>query len=345
MFKRALPLFSVYVMTLLLAQTATAQTLSIMAFNVENLFDNTHDAGKNDETYLPATQKTAQAHIDKCNKIEVKRWREQCLYWDWSDEVVETKLKVVGDSIKQVNNGQGPDIIALQEIENIAILERLRTEHLDGLGYKPATLLEGKDRRGIDVAFLSKFKVTDAALHEIRFPAEMKERVGDTRPILAATFELPGGEKMTGYSIHFPAPFHPTEMRVSAYNTLNELLAELPKDQMAFAAGDFNTTSAEDKKEAMLDRFVRPDWLVAHDLCEGCPGTSYFSPRDDWSFLDMVIFRPSAGWTMTDSFLANETPEQVTTYFKPEGTPNRFRLPDATGVSDHWPIVMVIEQK
>ena len=344
MLKRFVKLTAASLLLVLITHSALAQSISIMTCNVENLFDNTHDAGKYDETYLPLVRKTTQAHIDKCNKIEVKRWREQCLYWDWSDEVVATKLKVVGDSIRQVNDGQGPDIIALQEIENISILERLREEQLDDLGYLPATLLEGKDRRGIDVAFLSKFKVTDAALHEIRFPEEMKKRVGDTRPILSATFELPNGEKMTGYSIHFPAPFHPTEMRVSAYHTLNTLLEELPEGRMVFAAGDFNTTSAEDKREGMLDRFVRPDWQIAHDLCQDCPGTSYYPPRDDWSFLDMVIFRPSNGWKMTESYLANSVPEQLTTYFKPEGTPNRFRLPDATGVSDHWPIVMVIER-
>ena len=36
------------------ALPAQGETISIMTFNVENLFDNTHDAGKRDETYLPA---------------------------------------------------------------------------------------------------------------------------------------------------------------------------------------------------------------------------------------------------------------------------------------------------
>jgi endonuclease/exonuclease/phosphatase family metal-dependent hydrolase len=333
-----------FLFILIVAFPAHAESVSIMAFNVENLFDNTHDEGKNDETYLPLAKKTSQQHIDKCNEVKVQRWRDQCLYWDWNDKVLATKLQMIGDSIKQINNGSGPDIVALQEIENIHILERLRTEHLAGLGYE-SILLEGKDRRGIDVAFLSKFKVVDAKLHEIRFPDGLKQRVGDTRPILAATFELPSGERMTGYSIHFPAPYHPTEMRVSAYETLNILLSQLPESQMVFAAGDFNTTSAEDERENMLDRFVRPDWQIAHDLCKECLGTSYFPPRDDWSFLDMVIWRPSADWTMHSSFLANKLAEQVTTELKDEGAPRRFRLPAATGVSDHWPLVMVIERQ
>ena len=324
----------------LVASPMKADSVSIMTFNVENLFDSTHDEGKNDETYLPIERKTTQRHIDKCKKIEVKRWRDQCLFWDWDDDVVNQKLKVVADAIKQVDGGNGPDIIVFQEVENKGILERLRSEQLSSLGYKPAVLLEGKDIRGIDVAFLSKLPVHNPRLHEIEFPAQQRRRVGDTRPILQATFELPGGGLMTGFAVHFPAPFHPTSMRESAYTTLNQLLSGLPDNQAVFAAGDFNTTREEDSNKKMLNRWVRPQWQVAHDLCSDCRGTSYYPPKDDWSFLDMVLWRPAAGWQMSSSYLANQTDAQVTD----KGTPRRFQMPGATGVSDHWPLVMVVNR-
>ncbi|MEM7363655.1 MAG: endonuclease/exonuclease/phosphatase family protein [Pseudomonadota bacterium] len=326
---------------LLIALPVQGEPLTIMTFNVENLFDTTHDRGKNDETYLPKSHKQSKRHIDKCNEIDVKRWRDQCLYWDWSEGVVEQKLTVIGDAIKQVGDGKGPDIIAFQEVENERILERLRTEQLKGLGYQPSVLLEGNDIRGIDVAFLSKFPVSEPKLHEIKFPASQRARVGDTRPILEATFLLPDGTQLTGFAVHFPAPFHPTEMRESAYTTLNRLLERLPDERAVFAAGDFNTTREEDRDKDMLDRWVRVDWEVAHDLCDGCRGTSYYPPRDDWSFLDMVIWRSAGEWTMTGNYLANNTPAQIT----PAGTPKRFELPEATGLSDHWPLVMVIEKR
>ncbi len=322
------------------ALAAQAEPVSIMTFNVENLFDNVHDEGKNDETYLPLSQKSSRAHIDKCNEIDVQYWREQCLYWDWNDAVVNRKLSAIGLAIKQVNDGLGPDIIAFQEVENKNILERLREEQLSGMGYQSIVLLEGKDIRGIDVAFLSKFPAIDAVHHEIQFPESERARIGDTRPILQATFELPDGEKLTGFAVHFPAPFHPTVMRESAYTTLNRLLSDLPADRIAFAAGDFNTTSEEDREKDMLDRWVRPVWEAAHDACTRCPGSSYYAPSDEWSFLDMVLWRPAGSWRMTGSFLANNTDEQVTE----QGTPKRFSLPEATGLSDHWPLVMVIEQ-
>ena len=320
------------------ALPAQGETISIMTFNVENLFDNNHDAGKNDETYLPVARKTSKNHIEKCKQIKVRRWRDQCLYWDWNDAVVERKLNVIADSIKQVNQGQGPDIIAFQEIENLSILERLRNEKLSGLGYQPGVLIEGKDRRGIDVAFLSKYQAVGAKLHEIKFPKSQKRRVGDTRPILEATFKLPTGDLLTGLAVHFPAPYHPTEMRESAYTALNNVVSGLPEDRDVFAAGDFNTTREEDANKNMLERWVRPTWQVAHDLCKGCPGTSYYPPKDDWSFLDMIFWRASDKWEMSASYLANQTKAQRNR----DGTPKRFELPEASGVSDHWPLVLEI---
>ena len=155
------------------AQPNENHSITIMTFNVENLFDNDDDPGKDDRTYFSIEDKQNVEHQNACAKITVDRWRDQCLYWDWSDEIIEQKLAVVANAILQVNDGQGADIIALQEVENLAILERLRTKYLGDAGYLPAILIEGNDNRGIDVAFLSKLPLIDApALHEITFDAD-----------------------------------------------------------------------------------------------------------------------------------------------------------------------------
>lgn len=326
-------------------------SVTIMTFNVENLFDNVDDPGKDDRTYLALADKQTPEHKAACAGIEVDRWREQCLDWDWSDAVIEKKLAVVAGVILQVGDGRGPDIIALQEVENLGILERLRTEYLADAGYAPGILIEGDDRRGIDVAFLTRLELAEPArLHRIDFTGAGEDRVYDTRGILEATFVRPDGTLLTGYSVHFPAPFHPTEMREAAYRALNALRAQLPSDRDAFAAGDFNTTSVEDRQKDMLGRFARPYWTVAHDVgCNGCKGTSYYAPRDDWSFLDMILWSPGtdrgedATWILRkDSVqLANSAPAQL----RADGTPWRFEMPQAAGVSDHLPVVMTIESK
>ena len=134
-------------------------------------------------------------------------------------------------------------------------------------------------------------------------------------------------------------------MREIAYRHLNDLLAGLPADRPAFAAGDFNTTSTEDARDSMLERHVRPHWQVAHDHCAGCPGTQYYAPNDSWSFLDMILFSPGRGgettWQMRANSvaIANNNPAQITE----NGTPQRYVSATRTGVSDHWPIIVTIE--
>jgi hypothetical protein len=319
---------------------------TIMSLNVQNLFDNIDDTGKDDKAYLPIAAKQDPAHIAACNEIPVEAWRNECLYLDWSDDAVDFKLSIIADTIRQVNAGTGADIIAIQEVENLRILERLRTEHLGDLGYQPAVLVEGADARGIDVAFLAKFPLAgEPILHAFEVP-DYPERAGDTRGVLQADFVLPDGSILTGFSVHFPAPYHPTPMRVAAYEHLNALRDALPDDHLAFAAGDFNTTSTEDAREGLLDRYVRPRWTVAQDLgCGDCRGTYYYRPEDNWSFLDTILFSAARGEKTTSRIransvmIANAVAEQVT----PQGTPRRHDSASRSGVSDHWPIIATIE--
>lgn len=327
-----------------------APSVTLMTFNVENLFDTRDDPGKEDRTYLPLEMKQTAEHRAACAKVERESWRNQCLNWDWSKALVDAKLEVVAAAIRQVGDGRGPDVVALQEVENLHILGRLADEYLADLHYEPI-LIEGDDERGIDVAFLSRLPLVEpATLHRIDFGDVTDEREADTRGILEATFRLPDDSLLTGYAVHFPAPYHPTSMRVAAYDTLNGLLAALPDDRPAFAAGDFNTTSKETREKAMLERFVRPHWIIVHETgCADCKGTSYYPPTDEWSFLDMILFAPAdvrgaqTTWRLVENSvsIANDTPAQVT----PEGVPARFELPEGRGLSDHWPLVVTIEPK
>ncbi len=329
-------------------KAVSPHTVTIMTFNVENLFDNVDDPDKADRDYLPIEQKQNEAHQAACREVEVESWRKRCLTIDWNDEILKRKLAVIADAILQVDGGRGPDIIALQEVENIGILERLRTEFLADAQYLPGIIVEGWDTRGIDVAFLTRLPVQgQPRLHDIEFDPEFADRHGDTRGILQADFVLPDGSLLTGFSVHFPAPFHPTPMRVSAYERLNELADALPGDRSVFAAGDFNTTSIDDRDNNILDRFARPSWTVSNDLCTDCKGTSYYAVDDTWSFLDMILWRSCCGahatWQLLENevWIANKSGQQL----MPDGTPRRFNIPDGTGLSDHWPVVIRLESK
>ena len=321
------------------------RAVTIMTFNVQNLFDNVDDPDKDDKAYLPAAAKDNDAHREACAEIEVRSWRDECLYLDWSDAAVDHKLSVLAAAILQVDDGRGPDIIAFQEVENAAILDRLSFEYLQAADYGPAILIEGNDTRGIDVAFLSRLPLTEPpVLHPVSFP-QFPDREGDTRGVLAATFLLPDGTPLTGFAVHFPNPMHPPEMRAAAYAHLNRLRAALPDEHAAFAAGDFNTTSTEMYAGGALDNFVRPHWTIAHEYCEGCKGTYYYARDDIWSFLDMILYSPPRSekttWRLrADSVrIRNAAAGQVTD----RGTPNRYRADERSGTSDHWPLSVTIE--
>jgi len=59
------------------------------------------------------------------------------------------------------------DILALQEVENLEVLQRFNSDYLGGL-YEEIVLVEGNDPRGIDVAVLSKFPLLDVASYRNR---------------------------------------------------------------------------------------------------------------------------------------------------------------------------------
>ncbi len=320
--------------------------VSIMSFNVQNLFDTIDDPGKDDHTYLPASAKQSDAHKARCAEIAVDRWRNECLHWDWNETVLEAKLDALTRTVLAYGGGRGPDILVLQEVENLRVLERWRTGPLAAAGYRPAILLEGSDARGIDVAFLSRLEVSgEARLHAIDFEGVEARRVADTRGILEASFVLSDGRLLTGFAVHFPAPYHPHEMRIAAYQRLATLAADLPPDRLAFAAGDFNTPAEEDREHDMLDRWARSHWYVAHDAgCGACRGTYYYAPKTEWSFLDMILVAPAmapdgaAPWRIRHDSVSvvAAAPGQR----RDDGTPRAFELPAATGVSDHLPLAV-----
>ncbi len=328
----------------------SADRISIMQFNMENLFDTTHDIGKNDYTFLPYRVKEFQEHIDACKKIDRKKWRNQCLFLDWSEVNLAKKMQELANTILAQNSGKGADLLVLEEVENISVLEDFRKKYLKAANYNPAILIEGKDIRGIDTAILSRLPLYGSPkLHYVPFNNIPEKRRKDTRPLLEATFKLPNSDLLTMFVVHFPAPYHPMIFRKESFNYLNQLLHKMPKDRYVIAAGDFNVTSAERKKHQILKNTISDYWIIAHDQKKmNTPGSAYYKPKNSWSFLDMIILNKKfssvdAKWEIDfDSLkVANDYAGQN----KKEGdltVPNGYNIQNGVGVSDHWPIYLEI---
>lgn len=320
-----------------------ANEVSVMNFNVENLFDNIHDENREDQTYLPLAKKQTPEHKALCAKMNQINYREECMNLDWSDEVVNTKLKNVSQVILGVD-GQGPDILVMEEVENDRILGRLNKEYLAKAGYQTQVLIEGPDERGIDIALLSRFPtVGTPELHKIPYVPKNdhdKEWMARSRGILEVKLKLPNGETLTVLGAHFPSQANPRYWREQAVEYLSKLIAERSAKGMVIASGDLNITHNEEVDA----RFFHDDFskvaMVSHLVgCKKCDGTHSY--RREWSFLDVLMFSKNMGDQGTASYklepdtiaVVNKDPIHVWGQY-----PKRFKPEKKEGVSDHFPL-------
>ena len=102
-------------------------------YNVENLFDTLHDAGKNDYEFLPDGS------------------------YKWGKMKYEAKLRNISRVLSELCTDKlpvGPAVVGLSEIENEKVLEDLlRQPTLAQKGWKYVDF-PGADRRGVECAFL-----------------------------------------------------------------------------------------------------------------------------------------------------------------------------------------------
>ena len=307
---------------------------SAMTYNAQNLFDTLDDPKKNDKAYLPIELKKSEKHINSCQYIRVKSWKDECLYLDWNQDTKNAKLLNLATEILKYNNS-GPDVLALQEVENLNILTQL-FKLLEPHGYKDLMLIEGKDYRGIDTAFITKFKIQDSKLHYISFTGKNENK--DTRPILEITLNI-NDKKIKIYNVHFPSGFYDVSMRLDSLNKLRDLLKS--HQHPSIALGDFNINSKEDKKFNIY-KSEETDWLVSHlNGCKNCKGTHYYGYDKSWSFLDAIFLSKDRGIRyIPDSINVHSTP---TNSYNDTGRPIRFNPIEKDGVSDHLPIVAKFE--
>ncbi len=282
--------------------------LMVASYNIENLFDTVKDPEKKDEQFTPAGE------------------------YAWTEAKLNRKLKNLGKSIRLMNGGQGPNILALTEVENKAVALRLRDEQLSDLGYHTVVHLEGDDKRGIDNAIFSKYPlIGEAQLHKIHTsPLPIwKDQV--TRGILEATFDVEG-VPLTVFVCHWPAGLdwkQRQEQRIDAGKQLRAIIeAKLAEDPGAeiLVMGDFNANPGEaafgekglgasgdaaavKKKDALLYSTVASlaDQVSGHTL-GGAPklsaveamlaaqgpalGTHWDSWTKKWNLIDQIFVSP-----------------------------------------------------
>ena len=334
--------------------SSSPHDISIMAYNVENLFDTIHDEETEDYAFLPIKKKSTASHKKQCEKIRSFRYKKECLELDWSPHTLDIKMRRLSEAILQVNEGRGPDILIMPEVENLRVLQKFNNKYLKAAKYKTIIHQEGPDKRGIDVSILTRLpKASKPILHRIPFQEKKpgdRQWMNRSRGILESHLLLPDGQKIAIFAVHFPSPRNPTYWRQQAILFMNYLKSRLPEDVLAIAAGDFNISRQEESNYRLYKKQIGKNWLVSHHIgCHQCKGTNYYHSMTQWSFLDAILFdkrlaAPSSNWFVSPESIQipNKSIYQVNKW----GAPARFnKAQQPVGVSDHWPVFAVLKNR
>lgn len=108
------------------------ERIRVVSYNVENLFDTIPSSSYADHAFSPAGE------------------------YKWNGARYQRKLSNISTVLNSINGWELPAIIAFSEVENSRVVEELlyRTKHdMDGSPYFNFDVTNGKDGRGINVAF------------------------------------------------------------------------------------------------------------------------------------------------------------------------------------------------
>ena len=215
--------------------------IKVMTYNVLNLYDNVHDDGKKDWTWLPINHPLKK----ECVSVRNPYYREACQTVNWTPAGIQMKLKQIKKAIS--HQGTLPDVLAVQEIENDNITRMLAKE----LGYRHFLVTNSPDSRGIDVALLYNDDKIEYVEHEeidatsaLNYPS---------RSILRVHFRPRSGRLLDVIGIyvnHWPAQMVSPIKRVQVARLLAQHIDQqtmrIGKDNYnVITLGDFNLTQVE----------------------------------------------------------------------------------------------------
>ncbi|MBQ8051559.1 MAG: endonuclease [Bacteroidaceae bacterium] len=296
---------------------ATAQPrFRVMTWNVENLFDCRHDSLKQDEEFLPESE---------------RQWTWG-RYWRKVEDVSRVIMGLGGDA--------APALVALQEIENDSVMITLsRRGSLRAMGYE-YVMTNSADRRGVDVALMYLpvlFRLVGS--ESMRVPSE-ENGLRPTRDLLHVWGLMPTGDTLHVVVCHLPSRAGGSKEnrrnRQLAVETMRRLVDSLltgHEERKLVVMGDFNT-SLRDKALKPLKEHLYPLTPV-----ERRPKSGTYRFQGNWSWLDHIMVGPSLRAEGIEARLYTQ-PWMQRPMSDGSWYPRRTYLGTryAGGVSDHVPI-------
>ncbi|BFM09323.1 endonuclease/exonuclease/phosphatase family protein [Halioxenophilus aromaticivorans] len=302
----------------------------------------------------------------------------------WTADLLDIKLSQLTDVIAAMNDGQGPDVLGVCEVENRTVLELLvaKVNTATGRQYGIAHADSQRDRRGIDTAFLydsAIFEVPAATL----FSYFVVRRTG-TRDITQITLKSRAtGKDIVAYANHWPSrsggEIQSAGFRAVAGETLaywhERVREELGADTPIIAMGDFNdepwspsvafnaNTSRErgDIERSLSAKLYNLAWQsLNREVTDHrgdsrtLDGTLYYGGNGnlfDQILVNRSLLNGERGFQMQDDSMTVFAYPAMVDHRVSNG-PIRFGLPkgepeeniNTAGFSDHFPVSVIINE-
>lgn len=257
-------------------QNSVNDTLFVGFWNTENLFDWIDDPVTNDSDFTPSGR------------------------YNWTEERYEQKIKNIAQVINDMNNGNGPDILGMAEVEHKTVLDNIIQKYLNVNKYKSIEF-ESPDIRGIDCAMLYNSK--DLLLISAKPDTIILSSKYKTRAILEAAFVTKYSDTLHIFVNHFPSRRGGQDesviSRIEAAKVLKYNVDKLLNQNASakiIIVGDFNDQPSDTAISYILNalpvdcnKFDKQELynLDYPDFLEKKQGT--YSYRGQWNFLDQII--------------------------------------------------------
>jgi len=320
----------------------TPEEFNILFYNVENLFDIKNNPETLDDEFTPSGERR------------------------WTYKRFQKKLLDISKVILNASGWKPPQLVALCEVENMYVLEKLLSDTpLQSHSYK-IIHKESPDRRGIDVTLLYNEKEFYPIEYQYIPLKNQSDSVLQTREILYVSGILAETDTIHLFANHWPSRYsgllESLENRTLAAKTLRNKIEEL---QQKFAnpkiviMGDFNDQPSDESLLLHLGavEIPQPSTTDAQQLYN----LSFPWMKDDlgtlkyqsqWSVFDQIIITGSLLNTSEQIFTRPEWASIVKLPFlfekderygglKTYRTYSGFRYNG--GFSDHLPVMLKIQ--
>ncbi|MCH8318759.1 MAG: endonuclease/exonuclease/phosphatase family protein, partial [Bacteroidetes bacterium] len=274
-------LFGLVIIASSCRQNTTAQNYTIASYNVENLFDTFDDPKTMDEDFLP----------DGKYQWNIKRYND--------------KLENLSKVIAQLGDKDGPEIIALCEVENRKVVEDLlNTRELKKFGYA-IIHQDSPDRRGIDVAFVYKEAIFKPIFHKaytINFPEDADLK---TRDFLLVSGVFADRDTLHFILNHWPSRWGGTAKSeykrmyvASSVREVIDFIFAIDVKSKIIIMGDFNDEPTNQSIYGILKAKEKHSGLKPTELYNPIyhlekENLGSYKFRGDWNMLDQIILSQS----------------------------------------------------